>query len=173
MTTTHTTARVSGKQAAFLAAFARNCNITLSAEIAGIERGSHYYWLKNDAEYPAKFHDAQDAGIDRLAFSARERAERGLVKKMFHLGEPVIDPETGGQYFERSYSDVLTMFLLKAHRPEVYRDRVDHQITGPGGGPVETKATLTVGGILASPEAMAAAAALLRAVGTPTPDNRV
>jgi hypothetical protein len=34
-------------------------------------------------------------------------------------------------------SDTLLIFLLKARRPEVYRERQQIQHTGPSGGPVE------------------------------------
>ena len=37
----------------------------------------------------------------------------------------------------RKYSDTLLIFMLKARRPEKYRERANVELTGQGGGPVE------------------------------------
>lgn len=38
----------------------------------------------------------------------------------------------------KEYSDTLAIFLLKAHAPDKYRERTSAEISGPGGGPVQT-----------------------------------
>ena len=45
-----------------------------------------------------------------LELEARRRAYEGVEKPVFHAGEECD--------FIRQYSDVLMMFLLKAHRPD-------------------------------------------------------
>lgn len=51
----------------------------------------------------------------------------------------VMDPRTGQPKVKviRKYSDNLTTFLLKSHRPEKYRDNAALELTGKNGGPVE------------------------------------
>jgi len=119
------------KKAAFLAAYEVCGTIRGAIRAAQISPTSHYTWLKEDPEYAALFEEAKEAAIAMLEESARERAIRGVVRKKFtKSGEPIIDPETGQQYTEREYSDALTIFLLKAARPEVYRERYDHNHSG-------------------------------------------
>jgi transposase-like protein len=44
---------------AFLAAYAKTCSIMRAAEAAGIDRRTHYRWLK-DANYKEQFLEAQE-----------------------------------------------------------------------------------------------------------------
>ena len=37
-------------------------------------------------------------------------------------------------------SDTLLIFMLKARRPEKFKDRQSHEHSGPGGGPIEARA---------------------------------
>lgn len=106
-------------QRLFLSAFAVTGNVTNAAELSGLTRQSHYRWQwEGDAEYAKAFAAARDVALDRLEGEARRRALNG--------------------------SDVLMMFLLKAHRPEVFRDQ--HNLTVKGkvdhGGEVAHKHTL-------------------------------
>ena len=104
------------KRTAFLAAFAELGTITHAARAAGVERKSHYNWLK-DPEYAVAFADAQEESIEALESEARRRAVVGNEKPVYQGGELV------GTI--REYSDTLLIFLMKAARPAVYRDRVD------------------------------------------------
>ena len=101
----HDPARI--KKVAFLSAFRKCGNITSAARACGIDRSSHYQWLAQ-AEYAEAFTHALDDATDELEAVARERATAG--------------------------SDLLLIFLLKALRPKVYREKVEH--TGPDGGPI-------------------------------------
>ena len=127
------------KKAAFLAAYAELGNITRAALAAKVARTKHYAWLK-DPTYAQAFAEAEEIAVEKLEIEARRRAVEGLKRKKFdRLGLPVMDPETGEQYFEHEYSDTLLIFLLKAARPEKYKDRVSQEHTGPGGGPIEVR----------------------------------
>src|SRR3990170_2300313 len=42
----------------------------------------------------------------------------------------------------RASSDLLLIFLLKAHRPDIYRETTRHWVSGPGGQPIEVKGKL-------------------------------
>ena len=100
------------RQLAFLDAYSRTGNITRSAEMAGIDRKTHYDWLNNDPSYPERFQQAHEAACDRLELEARRRAEQGTVETIFYQGEPVGE--------KLNYSDMLLALLLRAHRPEKF-----------------------------------------------------
>ena len=44
-------------------------------------------------------------------------------------GEPIINPRTDEQYYEDVQSDLLAIFMLKAAKPEKYRDYAEPQTT--------------------------------------------
>lgn len=115
----------------FLAALAKTCNVTASARAAGVERQTAYAHRAQDADFAEQWEDALQQGIDHLETEAHRRAFEGVEEPVgWHQGV------AGGTV--RRYSDVLAIFLLKAHRPEKYRER--HEISGPNGGPVEVAA---------------------------------
>ena len=98
-------------QKRFLAAFAELGNITAAAELASLDRQHHYHWIWNQSDYKAAFEIAKEISIERLEAESRRRA----------MGK----------------SDVLMIFLLKAARPEVYRDRYEHKHTGDSQSPIQ------------------------------------
>lgn len=92
------------KKAAFLAALAKYGSISAACRATGTGRQTHYDWLKADPDYAQGFADANEERIERLEAEADRRAKEG--------------------------SDVLLIFLLKAARPSVYRERIDHRVNG-------------------------------------------
>jgi hypothetical protein len=115
------------KKAAFLEAYAECGNISVAAEHADINRASHYDWLESDPDYPQAFENAKAQAIEVLEAEAHRRAVKGVEEPVgWYKGKP------GGTV--RRYSDNLLMFLLKAAKPNTYRERVEH--TGPDGGPI-------------------------------------
>ncbi len=90
----------------------------LACEVAKVGRSSHYRWLEKDPEYREAFELAKEGAADILEAEAYRRAVEGVEKPVgWYKGKP------GGTV--RLYSDVLLMFLLKALRPEKYRERVE------------------------------------------------
>ena len=90
------------QQERFLAQYGRTGNITSAAEASGVARRSHYNWIRDDAlGYRARFDSAREQYADQLERIVHER---------------LTDP-TGN-----SGSDILLMFMLKALRPEKYRE---------------------------------------------------
>jgi hypothetical protein len=87
---------------AFLDAFAQTGIVRAAAEAAGVGRASVYRWLEHDDAFALAFRQAEEESTQRLEQEAFRRATRPI--------EP---------------SDTLLIFLLKARRPERYRDRVD------------------------------------------------
>jgi hypothetical protein len=104
------------KKRAFLAAFAERGNVRLACQAAKVGRSSHYVWLKADADYAARFQEAQAEAVDVLEAEAHRRAVQGVKRPVYQGGKRV--------GYVQEYSDVLLIFLLKAARPETYRDNV-------------------------------------------------
>ena len=99
---------------AFLEALASTGNATSSARKIGIGRSTAYSWRLSDPDFASRWEDAIAMATDRLAFEARRRALDGGEEVRYFKGEP------GGSI--RRYSDQLLMFLLRAYRPDVYRN---------------------------------------------------
>lgn len=77
-----------------------------------------------DAAFALAWMDAAGIGTEALEQEAARRAYHGTLKPVFYKGT-----RCGSV---RTYSDVLMIFLLKARKPEVYRDadqRVDVNVT--------------------------------------------
>jgi hypothetical protein len=128
-------------QAKFLAAY-RECGIVRrAARAAGISRTTHYGWLEEDDTYPDRFREAHEDATDILEEEARRRAIEGLRRVKFNpkTGKPYIDPETKQPYTEHEYSDRILEVMLKAKRPEEFKERIAAEHTGKNGGPIETK----------------------------------
>ena len=106
--------RVALRQQAVLDAYAMYGTIAKACEVAGVPRSEHYRWLKGK-RYAARFAEAEEQSIQALETEARRRALGGTEKPLFHKGNQI------GNVLV--FSDPLLMFLLKAKRPEVYRDR--------------------------------------------------
>jgi hypothetical protein len=100
---------VSGKKAsggewapAFLAALRNSANVRASCQAAGVAREHAYRYRKTHPGFARQWKGALEDACDVLEAEARKRASSG--------------------------SDLLLIFLLKAHRPDVYRETVRHQI---------------------------------------------
>ena len=68
-------------------------------------------------------------GADMLEDEAVRRAKDGVERPVYQGGKLV------GHVQE--YSDTLLIFLLKGARPEKYRDRVQRELSGPGGQTIQ------------------------------------
>jgi len=100
-------------------------NIKAAAGMAGIDRDCHYDWLAGDEAYQAKWDRLQAKIGDDLEQEAIRRAFKGVPRKRFYQGEPIIDPATGAQYIENEYSDRLLIRLLEARKADQYRRNID------------------------------------------------
>lgn len=118
-------------QDAFLAAIRLFPNITEAAKAVGCHRSSHYEWLKSDPDYAERFRDAMDEGLDTIEKAAIDLATGKLSKKIVSAGKVLGE--------EPVYSERMIEMLLRAHRPDRYRDRSSHEITGKDGGAVRVE----------------------------------
>ena len=84
-------------QRRFLKAYVESGTIRDGAIAAKVGRQTHYDWLQQHDAYRIAFQAAKDEAVEGLEAECRKRA---LAR-----------------------SDLLLMFLLKAHKPAMYRDR--------------------------------------------------
>jgi hypothetical protein len=124
--------------AQFLKCLGDTASITDACKYAEIGRTTAYRWRAKNDDFRKAWDEAQELGTDALEDEAIRRASQGVAKKKFTAkGEPVIDPETGKQYVEHDYSDTMLIFMLKARRPDKFKDRNETMLGGVPGKPVE------------------------------------
>jgi hypothetical protein len=116
----------------FVAALAKSPNVTAACQRAKVSRSWAYAEREANSEFAAAWDEALEMGVDEAQGELHRRAVKGVLEPVFYQGEEV------GHI--RRYSDTLLMFLLKAHRPEVYRETVRSELTGANGGPIEQRA---------------------------------
>lgn len=131
------TKRTPEKMAEFLEALEKTASVTKSCELSAIARRSVYEWRDDDEEFRAKWDAALELGTDALEDEAIRRAMHGTDKPVYQGGELV------GHI--REYSDTLTIFMLKARRPDKFKERTAHELTGKDGAPLVPIVNITVG----------------------------
>jgi hypothetical protein len=127
----HRPARVKAKKEKFLEVLRATCNVSESAIAARIRRRLAYQWRDKDEEFRAAWDDAEQEATDALEREAWRRAVEGVDKPVTFKGE-ITDTY-------KEYSDRLLEMLLRGHRPHKYKDRVSAEVSGPGGGPIQTE----------------------------------
>ncbi len=108
-------------RARFLETFAACGNVTVAAQAAGAGRSTVYAWLVEDPEYRLAFNEAREMAADALEAEAHRRAVKGYERPVYHNGALV------GTVTE--YSDRLLEVLLRANRPERFRERAGVEVT--------------------------------------------
>ncbi len=106
----------------FLAALSAAPNVSAACKSAGIARQTAYEAREKDPEFARLWDDALAVGVDDLAGECYRRARHGVARPVFYRDQVV------GHVTE--YSDTLAIFLLKSHRPEVYRETVRQEVSG-------------------------------------------
>ena len=89
--------------------------ISAAAKAAGVSKQAAYKAAKRDPEFKDAWDEAIETACDAMELEARRRAVDGTDRPVFHAGKVV------GHV--REYSDQLLIFLLRAHRPQKYRER--------------------------------------------------
>lgn len=82
-----------------------------------MDRMTMYRWRADDLEFAKAWDAALDIAGDMLEDEAIRRGFDGVLKPVYQGGVKV------GSV--REYSDGLAALLLKAHKPEKFRDRVE------------------------------------------------
>lgn len=106
-------------QSKFLQRLAETSNVSAACKKAKISRQQAYRTRDEDAEFEAAWEEALEIATEALELEARRRAEKGTLEPVFYQGVK------SGTI--RRYSDTLMIFLLKAHKPDKYRDNVRHE----------------------------------------------
>jgi hypothetical protein len=106
----------------FLISLAESANIYAACKAAKVSRSTVYLRRDNDVMFAAAMAAAIDDACDDLELEARRRAKEGVVRPVFQGGARVGEVQ--------DYSDTLLIFLLKAHRPEKFRDNVKVEHAG-------------------------------------------
>lgn len=131
-------------QAAFLEALALMPNVSAACQRVGVSRPRVYQVRESDPAFAEAWANAVDVGVDLLERIAHARATTGEPKVTTRR---TVKKE-GGKVVEEVevveettlISNALLIFLLKAHRPTMYRERIDHRHLGPdGAGPVQVE----------------------------------
>lgn len=127
MAQAHTKASRQRAREAFLAELAARGNVSAAAAAAGISRYTFYEWRAADPDFAAAWDTALETAIDAMELEARRRAVEGVEKPI--VGRVGKDQD-GVIVYVREYSDSLMTLLLKAHRPDKYRERTDVRHSG-------------------------------------------
>lgn len=134
-------------RARFCEVLTQTCVVGKACEAVGISRQTAYDHRAKDKEFAAAWDEALESGIDALELEAWRRAVDGVDVPLVHKGQftylrdfAAVDPDTGKPFAidrapvlldasgqpciatVKGYSDQLLMFLLRAHRPEKYRE---------------------------------------------------
>lgn len=110
------------RKAKWLEAFDEEGTVFQACKKAGIGRSTVYEWRQKDESFAIAWHDVEEATTERMEREAYRRSVEGTVRDIYHQGEVVGS--------ERQYSDTLLIFMLKARRPERYRDNVKIEHAG-------------------------------------------
>jgi hypothetical protein len=117
------------RQERFLKALADTGIVSVAVEIAGTSRTRVYELRKRNPGFAAAWEDAEERAADALEAEAWRRAVVGVQEPLVSSGKVVRDDD-GQPLAIRRYSDALMLALLKARRPEKFKDRavVEHDI---------------------------------------------
>jgi len=99
---TYTKENKAAIKARFIVELAKTGDVSASTAVAGLSPGGRtvvYAWRKDDVEFAQQWQDALDTCWDAL--------ERALISR------------------GKDHSDRAAFGMLKAHRPEIYGDKVD------------------------------------------------
>ena len=101
----------------FLAELAEGHTVKAATVLAKIGHTAVYERREKDPVFAQAWAEALEQGTQVLEEEARRRALVGVTEPVFYKGEVCGEVQ--------KYSDTLLIFMLKARRPEVYRERFD------------------------------------------------
>lgn len=100
-----------------------------------------YDWMEKDREFSADIARAREAGFDQIALDALAIADEVTDKDTitFTKGEQEVEIPNK-EWILRSKLRVETRLkLLAKWDPKRYGDKISQEISGPGGGPIQTE----------------------------------
>jgi hypothetical protein len=117
------------RQKHFLEAFGDCFSVERAAEVSGVDRQSHYRWLRKDGKYLAAFERRKEVAGQYLEGIAITRAGEGWEEDVYYQGSVC------GTV--RRYDSGLLQFLLRGMMPHKYGAKTE--ISGPEGAPVQAR----------------------------------
>lgn len=122
--------RLTDPSRVFLEALANCGNVSEAAKAANVSRVWAYDKRKADPSFAAQWETALEIAVDSLEGEAWRRGRDGTEEYITCKDGLVLDAE-GRPVMQRKYSDTLMVLLLKAHRPDKFKDRaqVDVSVT--------------------------------------------
>jgi hypothetical protein len=115
-----TRGRAAAWDKAFLAALRRNGVITTACEAAGVGRTTVYDKRNADPVFAIAWDEALVEAADRIEAEVIRRAIDGYGVPVRYKGDVV--------GIDRAFSDSLAQMVLKAHKPDKYKERVQIDI---------------------------------------------
>lgn len=112
----------SARRRRFLQVLAATGNVSAAARAVGRSRATLYGLRQKSADFAARWEHAEAEAVDVLEAEARRRAVDGVEEPLMGGGK-LMRGDDGQMLVVRKYNDRLLEFLLKAHRPDKYRDR--------------------------------------------------
>lgn len=112
----------------WLKAFAQSGMVVEACKAAKVARSTVYDARQTDEAFATAWDDIEAATTDAMEREAFRRGVEGVEEPVFHKGEEVAAV--------RRYSDTLLIFMLKARKPEKYRETTRHELTGKNGAPL-------------------------------------
>lgn len=100
----------------FLTRLAATGNVSAACSFARVPRRTAYDRRERELDFAAVWDEAIETAVEVLELEARRRALEGTDRPVFHKGK-----KCGAV---REFSDTLMIFLLKAHKPERYRENM-------------------------------------------------
>lgn len=110
---------------AFLLALRENANVSAACRAAEVDRSWTYRCREADPSFAAEWEEALAVAVESLEERAWRRAKFQDIQYKFNpkSGAPLRHPVTGEPYFEYVGSDTMLVTLLKAHKPDKYKER--------------------------------------------------
>lgn len=122
-----------GWQERFLQALADIPNVTYAAEKARITVQTAYRHRNKNPVFAAQWQQAAMDGVEKLEKAAWQRARDGVARGVWMRDAKGRIRKVETVY---DYPESLTMFLLRAHKPDTYKEKLQTEITGAGGAPI-------------------------------------
>jgi hypothetical protein len=131
---------------AFLLSLCAFPGVTRAAESAGVHPSTTWQWRQGrqheSEEESAAFIEgyaiATRLGVEFAEQEAWRRSIEGVIEPVFgSLGGEKGENGAGIIGHKIVRSDAMLQFMLKGHAPQTYRER--HEVSGPNGGPIESK----------------------------------
>lgn len=106
----------------WLDAFERMGTVVHACKETETARSTVYNWRQHDEAFALEWADVEEVTTERMEREAYRRAVEGVRRDVLYQGTKVGE--------EQHYSDTLMIFMLKARRPDKYRENVKMELSG-------------------------------------------